>query len=236
LDQYAIAQIEAMIVAATTGHGILVEDAQARRGLTGVQNYGPGARNRVHVAARQSGNAAHALHDIEDHTLARQHHARVVDDDRDRLPFVQPHAVEDFSVAGDLGMRGDGAVQRGEDVKNARDAAYAGEHTVLLGKDGGGGALVGVDARIGGGIAGGTILLQCVFQDCGDPAAFPIHDRYLRATRYLGAKGVGENRVVPERTRQFFPRYPGLTSWADIISPLRGFSFARSLPCYNLER
>src|ERR1019366_7035227 len=47
---------------------------------------------------------------------------------------------------------------------------------------------------------------------------------------------VGENRVVPERTRQFFPRYPGLTSWADIISPLRGFSFARSLPCSNLER
>src|ERR1019366_5616979 len=37
-----------------------------------------------------------------------------------------------------------------------------------------------------------------------------------------------ENRAVPEGTRRFSPRYPGLTPWASIISPLRGLDFAQS--------
>src|ERR1019366_4208315 len=85
-------------------------------------------------------------------------------------------------------MRGDSAVQDGEDVEDARDAAQSGKHAVLLGENGARGALVGINAGVGGGIAGGAIFLQCVFQEGGDPAACPIHDRSPRRNEVPGAK------------------------------------------------
>ncbi len=66
-----------------------------------------------------------------------KYNARIVDDDGDGLPFAHAHAVEDLGVAGDFGVRGDGAVEHGEDIEDARDAAQSGEHAVLLGENGG---------------------------------------------------------------------------------------------------
>ena len=104
--------------------------------------------DRVHVAPRERGNAAHALHDVEDDTLARKHHARVVDDHRDRLPFAQAHAIEDLGMAGNLGVRGHRAIEGRKDIENAADAAQAGEHAILFGEDGSRSALVGINACV----------------------------------------------------------------------------------------
>src|ERR1035441_797695 len=51
-----------------------------------------------------------------------------------------------------------------------------------------------------------------------------------------GLKRVCENCAVPEGTRYFSPLYPGLTPWANVISPLRGFDFARSFHRANSQR
>jgi len=91
------------------------------------------------------------------------------------LAFAQAHAVEDFRVAGDLGMRRHGAVERGEDVEDATHAPNAREHAILFGQDGGRGALVHIDTSVGGGIARGAVLQQRVLQDGRDSSVRPVH-------------------------------------------------------------
>ena len=71
---------------------------------------------------------------------------------------MQADAVEDFRMAGDLGMRDHGAIERGEDVEDARNDADAGEDAILLCHDGAGAALACVDHGVAGRVAGGTVL------------------------------------------------------------------------------
>src|SRR5271157_1050285 len=78
------------------------------------------------------------------------------------------------------------AIKHGKNVQNPSNAAQAGEHAVLFGEDGSGSALIGINARVGGCVARGTIFQQCVFKDCGNPAACPIH--FLGGTRYCFTK------------------------------------------------
>ena len=65
LYQDAVAQVAAVVVAAAAAHGVLVQRAQARRGLAGVDYAHVVARHGVDVAARGGGDAAHALHEVE---------------------------------------------------------------------------------------------------------------------------------------------------------------------------
>ncbi len=46
---------------------------------------------------------------------------------------------------------------------------------ILFGNDGPGGPLVGVDAGIAGGIAGGAVLQQCILDNRGNPPSVPVH-------------------------------------------------------------
>ena len=88
-------------------------------------------------------------------------------DDGDGLSGVQAHAVENFRMRGDFVVSGDGAVERGVHIENARHAADSGEDAILLGHDRRGGALVGVDAGVAGGIARCPVFEQRVLQDRG---------------------------------------------------------------------
>ena len=99
LDQHAVAEIEPMVGAAAAAHRPLVEHAQSGRGLARIQNGCLGAGDRVHVLACQRGDAAHALHDVQDHALAGENHARIVHDDGNRLSLAQAHAIKDFGMA-----------------------------------------------------------------------------------------------------------------------------------------
>jgi len=91
-------------------------------------------------------------------------------DHRYRLPFVQPHAVENLWMRGDFIVRGHGAVQRCINVKDAAHTADTGENAVLLGKNSGRSLLIGVHAGVTGGIARSPVFEQRVLQDGGDAA------------------------------------------------------------------
>src|ERR1019366_6363241 len=73
------------------------------------------------------------------------------------------------------------------------------------------------------------------------PSFFPdaVHTRALPKLVCAGKAGISQGRdncAVPEGTHKFFTLYPGLTPWANIVSPLRGFDFAQSFHCSNSER
>src|SRR3981081_389754 len=74
-------------------------------------------------------------------------------------------------------MRSDSAVEHGVNIENAAYAAYAGENAVFFGENGRRRALVGIDAGVAGGVARSPVFEQSVFQNRGDAAAIPIHDR-----------------------------------------------------------
>ena len=58
--------------------------------------------NGVDILPRERGDAAQVLHQVQDHALAAQQHARVVANDGQHLAAVDAHAVEDLRVADDL--------------------------------------------------------------------------------------------------------------------------------------
>jgi len=134
-----------------------------------------GTRHCIDKLAGDRGNSTQPLQEIQNHPLAGKNHAGVMTNDRYRLALVQAHPVENFGMSGDFIVRGDGAVEVGVDVKNAGDAANAGESAILLGKHGARRALVGIDAGIAGGIARGPVFLQRVLDNGGDASAIPVH-------------------------------------------------------------
>ena len=71
-------------------------------------------------------------------------------------------------MSSDLIVSCDGAIERGVNVENARNAAEAGDNALLLGEDGGGSALIGIDAGVAGGIARGAVLGERVLQNGRD--------------------------------------------------------------------
>ena len=95
LDEDAVGKIEAMILAAAATDGVLVEDAQAGRGLASIENTNARAGDGVDEFARDGGDAGHALEEIQNHALAGENDARVVANDRNLLAGIHTHAVED---------------------------------------------------------------------------------------------------------------------------------------------
>ncbi len=175
LDQDSIRKIESMILTAAAAYGVFVDHAQAGSGFASIENAGFRAGDGIDELAGHGGDAAHALHEIQDDALTGKNHARVVADDGDGLTFVQTHTIENFGMRGDFVMRSDGAIEGGVNVEDAGDAADAGENAILFGENGGGGALVGIDAGVAGGVAGGAVLEQRVLNDRSDASAVEVH-------------------------------------------------------------
>ncbi len=89
-------------------------------------------------------------------------------DDRDGLPRVQAHAVENLGMRGDFIVSRNGSVEGGIDVENSRHTSDAGENALLPGDDGRRRALVGIDAGVASGIARRAVFDECVFEDRGE--------------------------------------------------------------------
>jgi hypothetical protein len=56
LDQDAVVQADALIVAAAHGHRVFLRQAQAGQGLAGVQDAGAGTSYHIHITAGLGGN------------------------------------------------------------------------------------------------------------------------------------------------------------------------------------
>src|SRR6266536_3553968 len=79
-------------------------------------------------------------------------------------------------MAGDLVMRHHGTVERAIDIENARNGTQAGKDAVLLGENGSGSALAGIDAGVAGRIARSPVFEQSVLDDGGYATAVKVHE------------------------------------------------------------
>src|SRR5215471_15517463 len=68
-------------------------------------------------------------------------------------------------------------------VVTPRNGADPGKNAVFLGEDGRGGALVGLDAGVAGGVVRGPILVQRVLDDGGNSPAIPVHEFSIARVR-----------------------------------------------------
>src|SRR5580700_184646 len=120
-------------------------------------------------------------------------------DHGDGLAFVEADAIENLRMGGHFVMSRDRAIEIGVDVENAGNAANAGEHTILLCQHHGCGALVGIDAGVTGGVAGGTVFDQRVLDNCGYASAMPVHRN--RRWSLVVRKIMGACSVLPACSR-----------------------------------
>src|SRR5579859_1660676 len=175
LDQDAVGEIKPVIVAAAAAHGILVEHAKTGHGFARIQDPGARTLNCIHKLACKRGYSAESLEDIQDHPFARKQDARVVANHGDRLASAHTDAIENFSVADHFRMADGIPVQTFVNFQDAGDYADSGQNAVLLGQNGGGGALMRINAGARGGVAGSFVLQQRVFENGGNSAALPVH-------------------------------------------------------------
>jgi len=175
LDEDAIGEIEAVILAAAAAHSVFVDHAQSRGGFSGVENARFGAGDGLDKLAGQGCDSTHALQEIQNDALAGKNDAGIVLDHSNRLPFMEANAIEDLRMRGDFVVRRYGAIERGVDIENARHAADSRENAILLSENGGRGALVGIDAGVAGGITRGPVFEQRILDDGGDASAVKVH-------------------------------------------------------------
>ena len=114
-----------MVVPAADAHRVLLQDAQARRGLAGVQQAGVRALQGGGHLPRAGGDAAHALQEVQRHALAGEQHADVA-----------PHAAQELAAAHRVPVLAEEGhlrplVQQGE---HAREHVQPGDDAVLLGQ------------------------------------------------------------------------------------------------------
>ena len=72
LDENAAGQIDAVIGSPAAQHGVFFQSPQAGHSLARVEHVGVGAVNGVDKLARQRGDAAQVLHQVQDHALATE--------------------------------------------------------------------------------------------------------------------------------------------------------------------
>jgi hypothetical protein len=89
-------------------------------------------------------------------------------------------------------MRSHSAVERGVDIENAADAADAGQNALLLGKNGGRRALVGINAGVAGRVARGPVFEQRVLKNRGNAPAVKV-----RARPVIALQGPVSNYLFP---------------------------------------
>src|ERR1700728_1165560 len=179
LDEDAVGEVEAMVLAAAAGDGVFVQQAQPGHRLARVQHFRFGALHLVDVAARDGSDAAHALHQVEDDALAGKQNVCGRADDGNRLSPFDAHPIEDFRMMDDFvtdWIRPSGRLtEAGIDVQKAGNAAEAGDNTLLLGHDGAGGTQFGIDGVGRCNVFERLIFPQGVFQDSSDSLTLPVH-------------------------------------------------------------
>src|SRR5579864_569914 len=175
LDEHAVGEIKTMILPASAAHAVLVNDSQAGHRLARIENSRLCPAHRFDELPRDGGYPAHALQEIQNHTLAGKYHPRIVPDDRHGLAWVQAHAVKHFWVARDFVMRDYSTVEGREYIENGRNYAQTRKNAILFRDDGGRRPLIRINASVAGGIARRPVFEQCVFEDGGNAAAVEVH-------------------------------------------------------------
>ena len=184
LDKDAAGQIEAMIRSPAALHGVFFQSPQSRHGLARVEHTGVRSLNGIHESPRQRGDAAQVLHQIQNHPLATEQHARIVADDGQHLAIVNAYPVEDLRMADDLEapLRRGALVEAGKDLKQARHRAQPANHHLLPRDDRACRLQRRIDGQVGRGVAGGLVFDQGPLQQCVDAAALPVHGSFLRGS------------------------------------------------------
>jgi hypothetical protein len=139
--------------------GLLVEEAPAGEGLAGVGDDGLCAGERVDVAARLGGDAAHALEEVEAGALG-------LEDGGDGAFEIGEDGVLGDAVAVGVapgeGAAGVDAAEDGlEDLAAREDEGGLGQEDALA-------ALVGIKDGVGGGVSGGEVFGQCELDELLD--------------------------------------------------------------------
>src|ERR1700750_3343232 len=98
LDEDAVGEIETMVLAASAGDSVFIQQAQSGHSLAGVKNFRLSALHLVYIAAGNRSDAAHSLHQIEDYSFAGGGDLSGGTDDGNRLSALDPHSVEDLRM------------------------------------------------------------------------------------------------------------------------------------------
>src|SRR6202000_1982294 len=117
--QNAVGEIETMVFTAAAAHGILIQHAQTRDCLARIEDVCLGARHLIHILPSHRGDAAHALHQVQDDALAGKNDAGIVANDGDGLALFDTHALEYFRMADDFKAATALLVETREDFEEA---------------------------------------------------------------------------------------------------------------------
>ncbi|MNY26184.1 hypothetical protein D3C86_1600170 [compost metagenome] len=140
-----------MVAGPARAHRVLLEHAQARGGLAGVEDLGLGACHGRHVGRGQGGDRAHALHEVQGDPLAHQDGAGVALDHRGDGALLDPRAFLEIG----------GEDQAGIDPQpQAADHLEAADHAGRLVEEVGPGALALAHDGLGAEVPPAPVLAQ----------------------------------------------------------------------------
>ena len=81
LEQYHVEESDAVVGTSANLHGLLLQHAHSRGGLTGVEHPALRTLQLLHIACCHGGYAAHALHHVEHQSLGLQQRAHLAPHD-----------------------------------------------------------------------------------------------------------------------------------------------------------
>ena len=93
LKQNHVEQSDAMVATTANLNGLLFQHTHARSGLTSVEHAGLGAFQMLYVTVGHSGDATHALHDVQHQALRLQQRAHLACDDHGNVALLHTTAV-----------------------------------------------------------------------------------------------------------------------------------------------
>ena len=166
-----------MICSPAAKHGVFLKGAEARNRFSRVKNPCVCALDGVDELPGMGRDPAQVLHQVQNHALAAQQHARIMPHNGQHLSVTHAHAVEDLRMADDLKaiLRLGASIESREDLEELRHASKPGHDHLLPRDDRGRGAQVGIDGEIRRGIAVGLVFHQGVLQQCFNAVTLPIH-------------------------------------------------------------
>ena len=125
-DQDAVGKVEAVVVAPSHAHGILVQVTMTRSSLAGVHDAGLAAFDGLDVLVGIAGDAAHPLQEVQSDPLGPQDTAGVA---------FYPRQIGSWSEGGAVGQQHLG-VQAGIDaLEDGLAYFYPGQHPISFGSN-----------------------------------------------------------------------------------------------------
>ena len=150
LDQEGVPQADAVVVAAATGHRVLLRQAQPGQGLAGVEQPHAGVRDQVDIVAGAGGGGREGLQQVQRRALPGEQAAGRALDLEEGLAGLEAVAVRGIPAQGDTGIQA---------TEQLVDPGHAAQHAGLAGDHPGRGVVRGGN-QPGGDVAGPDVLGQ----------------------------------------------------------------------------